>query len=155
MLTAAPVPVRCEPAFDTCTGVVGEGDVELHAPLGLLLLIRCSSLRSMSRSGSFHGRFLVAESDTQVIGTLMAGYDGHRGWMNYLAVDPARHGQSFGRLLMERAEQHLREIRCPKINLQIRADNRSAADFYECLGYSVDDVVSMGKRLVDDAAPER
>ena len=56
---------------------------------------------------------------------------------------------------MERAEQRLREIGCPKINLQIRADNRSAADFYERLGFSTDEVVSMGKRLVDDAARDR
>lgn len=88
--------------------------------------------------------FLIAESDTQVVGTVMAGYDGHRGWINYLAVDPARHG-----------EQRLREIGCPKINLQIRADNQSAAAFYERLGYSTDEVVSMGKRLVDDAARDR
>ena len=96
--------------------------------------------------------FLIAELNTHVVGTVMAGYDGHRGWINFLAVDPAQQRQSVGRRLMDRAEQHLRERGCPKINLQIRSDNRSALEFYERLGYSIDDVVSMGKQLHNDAA---
>ena len=96
--------------------------------------------------------FLIAELNTHVVGTVMAGYDGHRGWINFLAVDPAQQRQSVGRRLMDRSEQHLRERGCPKINLQIRSDNRSALEFYERLGYSIDDVVSMGKQLQNDAA---
>lgn len=99
--------------------------------------------------------FLIAELNTTVVGTVMAGYDGHRGWINYLAVDPRQQGKSVGRLLMDQAEQHLRERGCPKINLQIRSDNRSAADFYERLGYSTDDVISMGKRLRNDEVTDR
>jgi len=108
--------------------------------------------RNLAVDGSV---LIVAELNAHVVGTVMAGYDGHRGWINYLAVDPAQQRHSVGRLLMDRAEQHLREHGCPKINLQIRSDNRSASEFYERLGYFIDDVVSMGKRLLNDATPDR
>ena len=101
------------------------------------------------------GGFFIAVRNDSVLASVMAGYDGHRGWVNYLAVDPRCRGNGVGRLMMERAEQHLLNVGCPKINLQIRADNSAAAQFYERLGYSVDDVVSMGKRIVHDIAPER
>ena len=87
-------------------------------------------------------------------GTVMAGYDGHRGCVNYLAVDPAYQGQGLGRLLMREAERRLLAAGCPKINLQVRTSNEDAVAFYRHLGYHVDDVVSMGKRLIDDAAPQ-
>ncbi|MEM9039930.1 MAG: GNAT family acetyltransferase [Actinomycetota bacterium] len=96
------------------------------------------------------GTFFVATHDGDVIGTVMAGYDGHRGWINYLAVDPDAQDAGVGTLLMERAEHALAEAGCPKINLQIRTSNVGAAAFYERLGYSRDEVVSLGKRLVDD-----
>ena len=87
----------------------------------------------------------------------MAGYDGHRGWINYLAVDLSCRGDGVGRLIMDRAEQHLTVSRSPKINLQIRVENTGAIQFYErLLGFSIDDVVSIGKRLIDDdSTPER
>ncbi len=97
--------------------------------------------------------FLVGESDGRVVGSVMAGYEGHRGWINYLAVSPAYQGRGYGRLLMERAEQLLSEAGCPKINLQVRSTNTEVIAFYDTLGYSVDDVVSMGKRLVNDHEP--
>ena len=99
--------------------------------------------------------FLVAAIGNVVVGSLMAGYDGHRGWINYLAVDPARHRSGIGRLLMHHAEQRLADAGCPKINLQIRIDNSGAAAFYERLGFATDDAISMGKRLVVDTAPVR
>lgn len=99
--------------------------------------------------------FFVAALGSDVIGSVMAGYDGHRGWINYLAVDPELRGEGVGRLLMERAEHHLEQAGCPKINLQIRVGNPGAIEFYEHLGFTIDDVVSMGKRLVDDATPDR
>ncbi|MGA9278456.1 GNAT family acetyltransferase [Ilumatobacter sp.] len=98
--------------------------------------------------------FLVATEGQRVAGTVMLGYDGHRGWINYLAVDPDLQRRGIGRLLMENAEQRLDVLGCPKINLQIRSDNAVAVQFYERLGYAVDHVVSMGKRLVDDEAAE-
>lgn len=94
--------------------------------------------------------FLVAEHNQQIIASAMAGYDGHRGWINYLAVDPSMQGQGIGRKLMEHAEQLLQEYGCPKINLQIRKGNQGVIDFYEKIGYSEDEVVSFGKRLIPD-----
>lgn len=99
--------------------------------------------------------FFVAALGSDVVGSVMAGYDGHRGWINYLAVDPQHQGGGVGRLLMNRAEQHLDQVGCPKINLQIRVGNSTAIEFYERLGFTVDDVVSMGKRLIHDETPDR
>jgi ribosomal protein S18 acetylase RimI-like enzyme len=93
---------------------------------------------------------LVLETDGVVIGSVMAGYDGHRGWVNYLAVHPAHRARGLGRLLMAAAEDHLATSGCPKVNLQIRTSNSTVVSFYQRLGYVLDDVVSMGKRL-DDA----
>ena len=94
--------------------------------------------------------FLIATCCGDVIATVMAGYDGHRGWINYLAVDPARRGNGLGRRLMNEAEARLKAFGCPKINLQVRGDNRDAIAFYEHLGFAVDDTVSLGKRLERD-----
>ena len=94
--------------------------------------------------------FLVAEAAGAVVGSVMAGYEGHRGWINYLAVDPARRRAGLGRALMAAAEQQLRTAGCPKINLQVRPDNRAAIAFYERLGFAVEGAVSLGKRLEVD-----
>ena len=91
--------------------------------------------------------FLVAELDADVVGTVMAGYEGHRGWLNYLAVAPDRRRLSLGRRLVAAAEALLAERGCPKVNLQIRSSNAGVVEFYERLGYRVDEVISMGKRL--------
>lgn len=94
--------------------------------------------------------FLVGSIEGVVVATVMAGYEGHRGWVNYLAVDPARRGSGLGRALMAEAEDRLRARGCPKINLQVRTSNPSAIAFYERLGFAVDDAVSLGKRLEPD-----
>lgn len=91
--------------------------------------------------------FFVAERDGGIVGTVMAGYEGHRGWINYLAVSPSLQGSGLGRELMEVAEEKLRALGCPKINLQVRSSNRAVIEFYEALGFQVDEVVSLGKRL--------
>ena len=96
---------------------------------------------------------LVLEADGCLAGSVMVGYDGHRGWVNYLAVDPAWQGRGLGRMLMDKAEQRLLPLGCPKVNLQVRTSNEHAVAFYRHLGYGTDDVVSMGKRLLDDVAP--
>jgi ribosomal protein S18 acetylase RimI-like enzyme len=96
--------------------------------------------------------FMVAIVDGEVVGTVMAGYDGHRGWINYLAVDPPRRRAGWGRRLMAEAERALAGLGCPKVNLQVRAGNAEALAFYRGIGYAVDDVVSLGRRLVDDGA---
>ena len=94
--------------------------------------------------------FLVGVVDGTLVATVMAGYDGHRGWINYLAVDPAHRRRGFGRTLMVEVERRLRALGCPKINLQVRADNPTAAAFYRHVGFAEDDVVSFGKRLARD-----
>jgi ribosomal protein S18 acetylase RimI-like enzyme len=94
--------------------------------------------------------FLVAEVDGSVIGTVMVGYDGHRGWINYLGVDPDCRRRGVGRALMTEAERLLRLEGCPKINLQVRTGNTEMIEFYRRIGYATDDVVSMGRRLEHD-----
>ena len=96
---------------------------------------------------------LVLEDDGRLIGSVMVGYEGHRGWVNYLAVHPDRRRQGFGRLLMEEAERRLRDLGCPKVNLQVRTSNVSAGEFYRQIGYALDDALSFGKRLEHDAPP--
>jgi ribosomal protein S18 acetylase RimI-like enzyme len=94
--------------------------------------------------------FLVGETDGAVVAVAMVGYDGHRGWVNYLAVSPDARGLSHGRRMMEEAERLLTELGCPKLNLQIRSDNTEVRAFYEHLGYTQDAAVSYGKRLISD-----
>ena len=100
------------------------------------------------------GLFLVGVLEGDVVATVMAGYDGHRGWVNYLAVHPGFQRQGLATAMMQEAERRLVELGCPKLNLQVRTTNRSAIGFYERIGYSIDDVVSLGKRLIEDAEPE-
>lgn len=91
--------------------------------------------------------FLVGVRAATLVATVMAGYDGHRGWINYLAVDPRFRYQGIGRRLMEAVEEKLRRLGCPKINLQVRRSNDAVIAFYKRLGYTVDPVTSLGKRL--------
>jgi ribosomal protein S18 acetylase RimI-like enzyme len=95
---------------------------------------------------------LVADLEGRIIGSVMVGYEGHRGWVNYLAVDPSERRRGLGTALMAAAEAELRLRGCPKINLQVRSGNEPALGFYRALGFAVDEVVSLGKRLVVDAA---
>lgn len=90
---------------------------------------------------------LVGVAEGRVVATAMAGYDGHRGWINYLAVDPDCQRRGVGRTIMEAAEAALKQRGCPKVNLQVRAGNADVVGFYERLGYAVEARVSMGKRL--------
>jgi ribosomal protein S18 acetylase RimI-like enzyme len=94
--------------------------------------------------------FLVGEDGGRLLATAMVGYDGHRGWVNYLAVAADARRLSYGRLMMDEAERMLTERGCPKLNLQIRSDNHSVIEFYRRLGYAEDRVVSYGKRLIAD-----
>lgn len=94
--------------------------------------------------------FIVGVIDNRVRATAMAGYEGHRGWVNYLAVDPSLQNNGYGALLMQEVETRLSQLGCPKINVQIRTDNIAALEFYRRIGYGPDDVVSVSKRLVKD-----
>jgi len=94
--------------------------------------------------------FIVGVMADRVVATVMAGYEGHRGWINYLAVTPEFQGQGLARRLMDAVESRLRELGCPKINLQVRDTNTAVIEFYERIGFKIDHVVSLGKKLVKD-----
>jgi ribosomal protein S18 acetylase RimI-like enzyme len=94
--------------------------------------------------------FFVAVADNAVVGTIMAGYDGHRGWIYSVAVSPSYRRQGIGSHLVSHAEHALICKGCPKINLQIMEGNESVAAFYASLGYSVEKRVSMGKRISEN-----
>ncbi len=96
--------------------------------------------------------FLVGTLGGEIIATVMAGYDGHRGWVNYLAVAPEQRNRGYGRALMQRVEERLTAIGCPKLNVQVRAGNQGVLEFYRKIGYTVDEAVSLGKRLIPDLA---
>ena len=94
--------------------------------------------------------FLVGLVENKLVATLMAGYEGHRGWVNYLAVAREHRRQGFGRVLMQEAEERLLALGCPKVNIQVRASNAEALGFYRGIGYVQDEAVSLGKRLIVD-----
>lgn len=94
--------------------------------------------------------FLVAVEDGRLIGTAMGGYDGHRGSLNYLAVDHNRRRRGIGSCLIEAVCERLLERDCAKLNIMVRTDNRDVIAFYEKLGFKTDDVVCMGHRLLSD-----
>jgi ribosomal protein S18 acetylase RimI-like enzyme len=96
------------------------------------------------------GLFLIGVWNGKVAATAMGGYEGHRGWVNYLAVNPAYQKLGFGRQIMEELEKRLLEMGCPKINLQVRKGNEGALQFYSRIGYKEDAVTSLGKRLIED-----
>jgi ribosomal protein S18 acetylase RimI-like enzyme len=87
---------------------------------------------------------LVAESNRKIIGACMVGYDGHRGWLYAVAVDPAHRRNGTGAQLVKFSLQTLRQLGCIKVNLQIRSTNTEVAAFYKSLGFSVEDRISMG-----------
>lgn len=91
--------------------------------------------------------FLVGCTEGTVIATVMAGYEGHRGWINYLAVKPEYQGNGIGTLMVEKVEKLLEAEGCPKVNLQVRSSNDKVVKFYKKIGYKRDDVVSLGKRI--------
>ncbi len=94
--------------------------------------------------------FLIGEVQGQVIASAMFGFDGHRGWVNYLAVAPDHQRQGHAKAMMAHGETLLLASGCPKINLQVRASNTSVLAFYQSLGYQDEPVASMGKRLILD-----
>jgi ribosomal protein S18 acetylase RimI-like enzyme len=97
------------------------------------------------RSG--HGALFVGCLNGEVIGTILAGHDGHRGWIYHLATHPDRRGRGYARRLVAHAEAFLAGLGVPKVNLQIRAHNGAVQDFYERLGYAVEPRIQMGKRF--------
>ena len=94
--------------------------------------------------------FLVGELDNHLMASVMGGYDGHRGWMYYLAVSPKHQRCGYAGELISHLEQKLIALGCPKLNLQIRSDNIAVQEFYHEIGFTEDATVSMGKRLIPD-----
>ena len=91
--------------------------------------------------------FLVAIASNRVVAAVVAGYDGVRGWVHHLAVQPSYRRRGIGRELMHAVENGLVKIGCPKLNLQVRSTNNSVVSFYRALGYSIEERTSLGKRL--------
>jgi ribosomal protein S18 acetylase RimI-like enzyme len=94
--------------------------------------------------------FAVGIEDGKLIASAMFGYEGHRGWVNYLAVSPAHQRRGHASVLMHWGEQALQARGCPKINLQVRSGNAAVIAFYKSLGYGDDEVIGLGKRLISD-----
>ena len=92
---------------------------------------------------------LLVDGDT-LVGSVMVGFDGHRGSVFYLAVLPEYQSSGCGKLLMQYCEDYLLQLGCPKLNLCVRDTNVKVLDFYKSLGYEPDPVVLMGKRLIPD-----
>jgi len=94
--------------------------------------------------------FLVGSNEKGIIATVMGGYDGHRGWINYLAVKPSEQHNGFGQKIMQAVEVSIKNKGCPKINLQVRNSNADVIAFYSAIGYGNDNVIGLGKRLEYD-----
>ncbi len=94
--------------------------------------------------------FFVGTKESQLVASAMAGYDGHRGSVFYLAVHPDFQGQGYGQILMAHIEVVLLEAGCPKLNILVRSSNVAVLGFYESSGYAIDEVASLGKRLIPD-----
>ncbi len=91
--------------------------------------------------------FFVALENDRIIGTTIAGYDGHRGWLYSLGVSPAWRRKGIATSLVTHAERVLTKLGCAKLNLQVRVPDNGAAAFYRSLGFEIEDRISMGKRL--------
>jgi ribosomal protein S18 acetylase RimI-like enzyme len=113
-----------------------------------LLVPQNDPIRDIEKKMNFQPNlFFVGLLDGKVTGSIMVGYEGHRGWINYLAValESQRHG--YGRKLVRKAIDELEQIGCQKINLQVRTNNVEVIDFYKHIGFKEENVVSLGLRL--------
>ncbi|GJL81512.1 MAG: acetyltransferase [marine bacterium B5-7] len=90
---------------------------------------------------------LVLTRGKSIIGSVMVGYDGHRGWLYGVAVDPSLQGRGLGQALVERAIDDLRQLGCPKVNLQVRSGNETVVNFYRNLGFEIEERLSLGRRI--------
>ena len=124
----------------------------------IILWEKCGLTRSWNnpekdiarKNGDQNGKFLIGQIDGVLMGSIMIGYDGHRGSINFLAVDPDFAGADYGKVLMAEAERFLLSVGCPKINFCVRTDNDKAIEHYQQLGYAIEPVHLLGKRLIED-----
>lgn len=104
--------------------------------------------RSLDRKLEAGNELLFASiENSEVVGAVMGGYDGHRGWVYSLAVHPEHRRKGIATNLIQSLERQLEKLGCPKINLQVRSTNQEVLAFYESLGYATEERISMGKRL--------
>ena len=94
--------------------------------------------------------FLIGELSEDIVATVMGGYEGHRGWINYLAVSPEHQRKGYARAMMQQVEVLIQQKGSPKINLQVRSNNIDVIQFYQAIGYDIEDAVGLGKRLIPD-----
>ena len=94
--------------------------------------------------------FFCGRLGERLVGSCMAGYDGHRGWIYYLAVHPSFRRRGYAEQLVRHSESALRELGCPKLDLMVRNSNQQVIDFYRAIGYQLDPVVVLSKRLAQD-----
>lgn len=149
---------------DRAGGAGGTGDLrirafaETDAEQVIALWSRCGLVRPWTDPRKDIARkllvqrdlFMVGENDGRVVAAVMVGYDGHRGWVHRLAVEPELQGKGLGRRMMAEAERRLMDLGCPKMQLHVREDNLVVLDFYRRLGFAEEAVVTMSKRLCDD-----
>jgi ribosomal protein S18 acetylase RimI-like enzyme len=125
---------------------------------GIALWEKCGLTRSWNnpekdiarKNGYQNSKFLIGQIDGVPMASIMISYDGHRGSINYLAVDPDYSGAGYGKILMAEGERLLTSIGCPKINFCVRTDNDKVVEFYHQLGYAIEPVHLLGKRLIED-----
>ena len=94
--------------------------------------------------------FLIGELSEDIVATVMGGYEGHRGWINYLAVSPEHQRKGYARAMMQQVEALILQKGSPKINLQVRSNNIDVIHFYQAIGYDIENAVGLGKRLIPD-----
>ncbi len=94
--------------------------------------------------------FLIGELSEDIVATVMGGYEGHRGWINYLAVSPEHQRKGYARDMMQQVEALILQKGSPKINLQVRSNNIDVIQFYQAIGYDIENAVGLGKRLIPD-----
>ena len=132
--------VRYRPEFQDAV-------VNLWGKCGLIVP-QNDPIEDMKRKLDFQpGLFFIGLLEGKVVGSIMVGYEGHRGWINYLAVIPEYQRHGYGRKLVQKAIDELKKMGCLKVNLQVRRSNTLVVDFYKRLGFKEDDVISLGMRL--------
>ena len=94
--------------------------------------------------------FLVGLINGKVVASVMGGYEGHRGWVYYLGVEPEQRKRGLAKRMMDAIEERLLEMGCPKINIQVRSGNTGALNFFGKIGYNTEERISLGKRLIED-----
>lgn len=154
MTTTTPLSIRCFEASDT-DAVVALWQEAFPEYRDVTKPQRNPHLSIANKMATQPDLFFVAVLDDRLVGTVMAGYDGHRGWMYSLAVDTAQRRLGIGTRLVAHAEAALTTRGCPKVNLQVLSAKEDIRAFYEALGYRADAVISLGKRLGElaDATP--